>query len=168
MSKKRLLSRFDGKKHGWLNLLKLVVITVIAALLVIYIILGFSRVDGNSMEPTLHHNQAVMYFRLSNDFQRGDIVAIKMPSGEKYVKRIIGMEGDVIDIRDGKVYRNGARLDETYTQGKTDYSGKKVKYPYTVETNKVFVMGDNREESVDSRTFGPVVLDMVKGKLLLQ
>ncbi|NLD18747.1 MAG: signal peptidase I [Clostridiales bacterium] len=168
MSKKRMLSKFDGKKHGWLHFLKLVVIAVIVTLLVIYIVLGFSRVDGSSMQPTLSDEQVVTYFRLSDDFQRGDIVAITMPSGDKYVKRIIGVEGDVISIKNAGVYRNGKKLQESYVKGVTKEIGSKVKYPYTVEANKVFVMGDNRENSIDSRTFGPIVLDMVKGKLLFQ
>lgn len=165
MRGKRAFGKYDHKKYEWFSIFKFVIIIAIATLLVLAIVIGISRVDGESMMPTLKSDQTVLYLRLSGELSKGDIVAIKMPSGDKYVKRVIGIEGDTIDIKDGRVYRNGRRLSEAYVRGRTEaYRG--VTYPYTVESGKVFVMGDNREDSVDSRTFGAVIEEDIKGRIL--
>ena len=123
------------------------------------------------MVPTLNNKQVVLYWRLGNNYTRGDVVAIKMPSGDKYVKRIIGVQGDVIDIKDGFVYLNGKKLNESFVKdgdGSTKPENKRIKYPHKVEAGSYWVMGDNRYESVDSRQFGSVIKDDIKGKLLFQ
>lgn len=120
------------------------------------------------MEPTLHDKQVVFYLRLGDDYQRGDIVSIKMPNGDKYVKRVIALEGDTIDISGGNVTVNGQVLEEEYAQGITDQGIYDITYPYQVEQGMYFVLGDNRESSVDSRTFGPIVKSSIKGSLLFQ
>lgn len=92
-----------------------------------------------------------------------------MPSNLKkkyYVKRIIGMPGQTIDIVDGKVYVDGEMLDEPYYDGTTSSIDPTVEYPITVEDNHVFVMGDNRNHSTDSRasSLGQVPFDAILGK----
>lgn len=168
MTKKRVLRKYDGKKHSWLNLAIMVAVVIIATLIVFNVVAGVSRVSGQSMEPALTDGQIVFYLRVNDDYERGDIVAIKMPSGEKYVKRVIAVEGDTVDIRDGKVYVNDQVSDGDYVRGTTDRGDYNIAYPYTVKENTVFVLGDNREASVDSRTFGPVVISSISGKLLFQ
>ena len=118
------------------------------------------------MLPTLQNGELTAYFRLVSDYDRGDIVSVRMPSGEYYVKRVIAVAGDVVDIKDGKLFINGEELDETYVQGITEVPIDGIEVPYTVEEDKVFVLGDNRENSVDSRTFGAVLTKEVQGKLL--
>ena len=78
----------------------------------------------------------------------------------------IAVAGDVVDIKDGKLFINGEELDEPYVQGITEVPIDGIEVPYTVEEDKVFVLGDNRENSVDSRTFGAVLTQEVQGKLL--
>jgi signal peptidase I len=168
--KKRIMRKYDRKKLGWLQLFKQIVVVVVLALLVLNILIGVSRVDGVSMVPTLKNKRIVMYWRLGDNYKTGDVVAIKMPNGDKYVKRVIGVPGDEIDIKDGFVYINGQQLHESYVNGgdgNTKLQNADIKYPYKVENDTFFVMGDNRAESMDSRTFGAVIRDNIKGVLLL-
>ena len=167
---KRALRKYDGRKHEWFHLAKTVVLTVIAVLIIAAFVVGFSRVDGNSMYPTLKNGQAVAYLRVDRSIEYGDIVAIKMTSGEGYVKRVIGMPGDVIELKDGCVYRNGDMLYEPYlaTQEVTEPEEDNVEYPYTVGEGTYFVLGDNREHSTDSRAFGAVIKQNSKGVILNQ
>ena len=169
--KKRVTRKYDRLKYEWLHLARNVVIVIVITLLVLNIVVGLSRVDGQSMVPTLKNKQVVMYWRLGENYKRGDIVAIKMPSGDKYVKRIVGVPGDVINIKDGFVYLNGKKLSENFVKdgnGSTEPENKRIKYPHKVEANSYWVMRDNRYGSVDSRQFGSVIKDDIKGKLLFQ
>lgn len=168
---KRVMGKYDHKKHDWLKLGVEVVVVIILALLVFNLVVGLSRVDGQSMKPTLKNKQVVTYWRLGDSYKTGDIVAIKMPNGDKYVKRIIGVPGDEIDIKDGFVYRNGEKLSEGYINGPdgiTKPENERITYPYKVDPDCFWVMGDNRLDSLDSRGFGPVIKENIKGRLLFQ
>lgn len=172
MAKARKFGKYDKKKFEWIRTFEVVVVAAVVAVAVLFFVIGTSRVDGQSMVPTLKNNQVVAYLRLGDNYQKGDIVAIKMPSGEKYVKRVIATEGETIDIHDGSVYVDGEMIDEPFIQGITMPDASRgaigLEYPYVVEAGKYFVMGDNREHSTDSRKFGPVVNSSIRGKLLFQ
>ena len=84
---------------------------------------------------------------------------------EKYIiKRVIGVPGDIIDIKNGYVYLNGDKLEETYIKGNT-FERENLSYPLTIPENKVFVLGDNREHSLDSRDIGLIDYSQVKGNV---
>lgn len=104
-------------------------------------------------------SKIILYTKLPKDLQR-----------KYYVKRIIGMPGDTIDIKDGSVFVNGERLDEPYTNNATKITDLSVTYPVTVEEGHVFVMGDNRGNSTDSRSssLGQVDFDAIAGKAQLR
>lgn len=132
---------------------------VILPCLVLYIlffhIIGFVIVAGSSMEPTYSDGSFVFINRLKRDnLNRGDVVVIDddISSDEKrIIKRVIGMPGDVIDITaSGVVLINGEALDEPYIVGETS-PGEKLTYPLLIPDDYIFVMGDNREHSNDSR-----------------
>ncbi|RKD34752.1 signal peptidase I [Thermohalobacter berrensis] len=148
--------------------IKSIGLAVIIAILIKTFIFNSTYVLGSSMYPTLHEkdrlftNKVVYFF---NEPQRGDIVVLKAPDDPEkdYIKRVIAIEGDLIAIKNGKVYVNNKLLKEEYIrEGSYTYGNIKLKVPQ----GHVFVLGDNRERgaSKDSRYFGPVPIDLIKGK----
>jgi signal peptidase I len=125
------------------------------------------RVDGASMEPTLATGEYVVVNRLSYRLgtpQRGDIIVFHPPLDpqEEYIKRVIGLPGDEVEVKNGTVYVNGQSLNETYLDTKTNYLGS-----WTVPADQLFVLGDNRNNSSDSHQWGTVAMDSVVGKAFL-
>lgn len=169
MRKKSKIGRkLDGYKYGWLKDAENFLVLLVIVFLVFQFVIGVSVVKGDSMETTLHSGEGVLYGRIYSEYQRGDVVSVKIPSGEYYVKRVIATEGDTIAIKAGNVYVNGELLDEPYVVGETQPQRGTVRYPLTLEEGQVFVMGDNREDSMDSRAFGVVGERQIKGKLLFR
>ncbi|MBD5395568.1 MAG: signal peptidase I [Lachnospiraceae bacterium] len=169
MKKRRFLKKYDGLKYGWLNNIKKFLLLLIVLLFIFHSVIGFSFIKGYSMQPTLMEGDLVLYIRFNLSYQRGDIVSVKIPSGEYYVKRIIAMEGDTVDLKDGKVYVNDELISEPYLNVQlTEPDGGIVRYPYTLQKGQVFIMGDNRSESMDSRNFGAVGKRQIKGKILFR
>lgn len=162
---KKLHGRYDSLKYGWLMDAKKFILLLIVMFLALRLVIGFSFVNGDSMEPSLHSGELVMYLRVNQDYRKGDVVSVRIPSGEYYVKRIIALEGDLLDIKDGKVYLNGELLDEPYIMGETLEQSAAIHYPFRLQKGQIFVMGDNREVSMDSRNFGVVGKGQIKGKL---
>ena len=127
-----------------------------------------------------YKNREAYYDKLAEEEGKDELSAFSKfkesfslsPSLKKryYVKRIIALPGQTVDIKDGKVYIDGAALDEPYYSGITSVMDTSVKYPVTVEEGMVFVMGDNRPHSKDSRSsdLGQVPFDAVIGKAKLR
>lgn len=157
----------DAKKHKLFHLVIEIMGVFVVLVVILNFMIGISTVNGNSMYPGLREGQIVFYLRLGTHYERGDVVWVKMPSGDRYVKRIVALEGDEVSVKGGKLYVNGELEAEDYVNGETKEMDGIVEYPYKVEPGKVFVIGDNREHSVDSRVFGAVVKSQIKGKLLL-
>lgn len=124
-------------------------------------------VDGDSMEPTLYDRELVLMTKYSYKVgkpQRGDIIVTHYPiDREYYVKRVIGLPGEVVEVRDGVLTIDGRVLDEPYIREPmwSDFG------PYTVEADHVLVMGDNRNISLDSRSelIGTLAIDAILGKV---
>jgi signal peptidase I len=159
--------------HFVREILETVVPAVLIALLINLFLAQATRVYGQSMEPNLHTDQRLIVEKLSyNAFlrqyigldgpDRGDVVVIHLrtQTDELLIKRVIGLPGDVIDIHDGQVMVNGRPLDEPYLSART--SG--TYGPTTVPPLHIFVLGDNRGSSNDSRSFGTIALKDVVGR----
>lgn len=143
---------------------------VVAAVAVLAAMLFFPifRVTGSSMEPTLDPKEIVVCLK-SSRFQSGDLVAFYY-NNKVLLKRVIGTAGDTIEIDDsGNVFVNGSQLDEPYITKKS-LGQCDIDFPYQVPDNRIFVMGDNRETSVDSRTtaVGCIADEYVIGKVFMR
>jgi len=151
-----------------LRALREVVETVIPAVVIALIINLFlaqaTQVLGQSMEPNLHSTQRVVVEKVTYRFlhgpRRGDIVVIDLPEQrEMLIKRVVGLPGETIEVRNGRVFIEGQPLDESWTvrPGGGSYG------PQAIPPLHVFVMGDNRGASNDSRNFGPVPIEHIVG-----
>ena len=165
---RRVLEKYNGSKLGWLHDALFLIIAVVVLFCIFIFCIGFSRVGGDSMSPTLMDGDIVIYNRMNGDYKPGDIVSMRVPSGDYYVKRVIAAGGDVVDLDDGRVLVNGEYLEDDWGYGKTMEETGAVIYPYTVREGNVFVLGDNRTVSMDSRTFGEVNRRQIKGRIILQ
>lgn len=140
--------------------------------IVVYLfILTPNQVKGASMEPTFHTSEYILTSRITYKFrkiERGDVIVFESPKNPdiEYIKRIIGLPGDVITISNGVVKVNNIQLKEEYIAAITNlWEGGCIKdnVPYTVPKNYIFVMGDNRPKSSDSREFCAVTIDSIIG-----
>lgn len=165
--RRRFLEKYNGRKWSWLQDGKKFLLLVAALFLLCRFVIGFSVISGNSMMDTLHSGDIVVYSRVGNDVARGDIIALSLPSGEYYVKRVAALGGDVVDLRNGVLYVNGVAENGAYVRGNTLPEAGSFAYPFTVPEGDVFTLGDNREESIDSRFYGSVNIRQVKGILRL-
>ncbi len=139
------------------------------AFLLTFILLIFiqpSIVSGDSMYPTLHNNDKLILWKLGTP-SAGDIVVFNSHNADndKYVKRVIGVAGDHVEIVDSVVSINGIALDEYYVNPAEELIHK-GNVDLIVPEGAIYVLGDNRNHSNDSRAFGPVALDDVDGKVI--
>ncbi|MCL2361002.1 MAG: signal peptidase I [Defluviitaleaceae bacterium] len=133
-----------------------------------------AHVSGESMHPTLHDGDRVILNRAAIVFgepQVGDIVAYPYPGNpsEYHIKRVIGVYGDVVDFVNGGFIVNGTPLEDDFSH-EVVWSMGNVYFPLTVEEGRVFVLGDNRNASKDSRysTVGTVANDDIIGRVLVR
>lgn len=115
-------------------------------------------INGDSMYPSLQNNQIVLLFRIPYSLQLKEVVVF-IEEDMTLIKRIVAVPGDIVELKDGKVFCNGV-IKEPYT-----YEGD-VR-TYKLEANEFFVIGDNFLRSMDSRAFGPIDRDQIIGKIIL-
>ncbi len=169
-------SRHSLWAEGRLLLRDLVFALMIAALMVVFIVQPV-KVEGTSMLPRLHDgerifvNKLIYYdeYRWAPKIERGDIVVFWFPDdpSKSYIKRVVGVPGDTVEVREGVVRINGSELNERYLDPKLNLSSRS-QAPVLVRPNYYFVMGDNRDNSFDSRSWGLVPKKYVYGKALFR
>lgn len=159
------------KKTFWETIRSTVFMLVVVAafaVLIAVLFLPILRIYGNSMKGTLNSGDIVVSVK-SNDFESSDVVAFYY-NNNILVKHVIAEAGDWVDMdKQGNVYVNNQRLDEPYLANR-DYSHTDIEFPYQVPENRIFVMGDNRKESIDSRNnaIGTVSNEQIVGKLVFR
>ena len=143
-------------------------ILAVIGLFVHYFIATIFAVKGESMEPNFKDGEYLVVNRISYFIHapnRGDVVALKFPGREqdKYIKRIIGLPNETVEIKSGTVYINGGKLKEDYLPYYTKTSPDMIK---TLRSNEYFVLGDNRDNSNDSRFWGTCPRENLLGKAI--
>jgi signal peptidase I len=154
------------------------VVVIGGALLAAFLIKTFLfqafYIPSESMEPTLIDRDRVVVNKVSyrlHDVNRGDLVVFDRPPAEpvtqidELIKRVIGLPGETVEARDGSIYIDGRRLEEPYL---ADGEYTHAFGPVTVADEQVFVMGDNRGNSRDSRVFGPIDEDLIVGRAFVR
>ena len=140
-------------------------ITIVLAVVVFKFLLVPCVISGASMEPTVHSSGFTFCWRGSFWFReprRGDVVIIKYDNNIYFLKRIVGLPGESVSFRDGKLYINGQILDEPYVKYSSDWNMSPVK----VGENEFYVVGDNRSMHIAQHQKGSVRAARILGKMV--
>ncbi len=166
-------------KSGMLRSIASILIMIAAVVVIVFALRTFIfvpyEIPSGSMEDTIKvgdmvFSEKVTYYTRSPQY--GDIVTFQDPevAGRTLIKRVIATEGQTVNLVDGYVFVDGVKLDEPYTQGKPSYplyrtaNNVDVAFPYTVPEGEIWVMGDNRTSSQDSRYFGSIKASSITGR----
>ncbi len=154
---------------GFIRELSITLACAVAIYLIFFFVIQYSIVDGSSMLPGLQNNQRLLVVKpayLFNPPQRGDIVIIRPPVApeKQWVKRVIGLPGDTVAVREGHVYVNGTALKEPYINEEPRYPLA----PCTIPEGRYFVLGDNRNDSTDSHYGWTVPRENIVGEVWLR
>ncbi len=159
---------WDALRTAAQEALQIVVPALVLALIVHLFLAQATIVFGQSMEPNLHPNERLIVDKLSYRMrapERGDIVVVDLPMMEEMlVKRIVALPGEQVEIRRGVVYVNGAPIEEPFPHDTIEYDMPRL----TLGPLSYFVLGDNRGNSNDSRSFGPITRDQIMGRVWLR
>lgn len=167
-----------SRKKSIMTFIRDIVIVIAVVYLIKTFLFTTILVDGRSMTPTFEHLDyliAEQDFLVGNKYRRGDVVYFRPPEGAMhedrgyFVKRIIGVPGDTIEVKGGMVYVNDEPIDEPYKADVPTQEGT-MTGKLTLDENEYFVMGDNRNPggSYDSRFFGPLQSDHIRGVIVLR
>lgn len=160
------LARAFGGRSVLREVLETVLLTIIL-FAAINAATGRSQVNGSSMEHTLHDGQYLIISKLAywiRSPQRGDIIVLHPPQSpsEDYIKRIVGLPGEHVEVRDGAIWIDGVVLDEPYVSSIPQYGGV-----WTLGEDEYLVLGDNRTDSDDSHKWGALPAENIVGKAWL-
>lgn len=160
------------RKEFWdsfFDTLKALFLSLLIVLPIRFFIFQPFMVQGASMEPNFSSGDYLIVDEISFRFrqpERGEVIVFKYPvnPSQKFIKRIIGLPGETVEIKDGKVYINGKLLPESYLSFAITFPNLK----FTLKENEYFVLGDNRTASLDSRVFGAVKREEIIGRALIK
>lgn len=147
-------------------------IVIVAAIVIVFsIFIKPIIVDGESMEPTLKDRDYLFLSRQAyrvGEPKRGQIVVFPVGDDKLYIKRVVALPGETVSIHDGKVFVNGKAQDQAFTKEGTTLEGIAGKNTITVPQGQLFVMGDNRNHSEDSRFIGCINIQDVTGVVVVR
>ncbi len=138
-----------------------------AAIYVVFqYVIGIAFVNGDSMQPTLQDGELVVFYRLDQEYQKDDLVIFRQEGGQEYLKRIVAAENETVDMdEEGRLLVNEVPEERKFINGTLELETESVAYPYKVSKNCYFVLGDNRENSRDSRAYGEVKEGAIVGRV---
>ena len=170
LSSEQLQNELEREKYksNYISAIKGTVYTLITVAAVAVLFLPVLRIFGSSMAPTLEEGDIVLSLK-HGSFETGDVVAFYY-NNKILVKRVIAQSGEVVDIdQDGTVFVDGVEIEEPYVSGKA-FGDCDIELPYQVPDGRLFVMGDQRDVSVDSRNtaVGPVSQEQIVGRIVLR
>lgn len=143
------------------------ILVAIGMFLFILYVTVFTQINGPSMLPNLKENDVVVIYKLSKNVSRDDLIVFEHQDTKNLIKRVIGLPGDIVEIKSNKVYVNDILLEEDYVL--EENNTKLIDKVFDkIPDNEYLVLGDNRDDSLDSRTFGFVKKDRIKGKVLFR
>ncbi len=156
----------------FLDILEVIVFAVAIFLFLYLLVLQPHKIKGASMEPNFPNGEYLLTDKVTYRFgepKRGDVIVFKAPTGdgEEFIKRIIGLPGERVSIKNGRVYLNGNLLDEDYIPDVSPtYGGGFLQEneTYSIPEGNFFVLGDNRPHSSDSRSWGTITKDKITGR----
>ena len=155
--------------------IKDIVILIFIVVFLMTFVMSQNKIPSGSMLPTLNIKDRLLVSMLPYYYRspkRGEMVVFNGPDGANWIKRVVGLPGEVIDIQDGNVYINGEYLDESYYLPEEGISALNpildtvVTYPYTIPEGYYFLLGDNRLESYDCRYIGAIQEEKITGKAI--
>lgn len=154
-------------------ILDIAIAAVVSIFLITYVASAY-KIEGNSMQTVLNDQERIIISKLAvrnGNINRYDIVVLRKPDqpSKSIIKRVIGLPGEIIEIREGDVYINGSKLPEEYLKKERNlmYRSMNMK-PLLIQKDHFFVIGDNRTVSQDSRVFGPVPENDIYGKTIFR
>ena len=155
---------------GWL---RAIILGILIAFVIKFFLVDLTQVKGRSMDHTLHDGDLMMVNRIENwmgkDYERGDIVIVESPAKDKlYIKRVIGLPGEQVELEDGYFYINGEKLEEDYLDPGMTTPQTGEFFAWFLGDDDYFLVGDNRVNSNDSRNFGPIKRKSFKGQAFLR
>lgn len=163
--------KWRGVKEAVREIIETAILTLVIFLLIRTVVQNF-RIEGYSMEPNLHDGQylivnKLLYRKLEDKYlfhppQRGDIIVFQYPRSHNrdFIKRVIGLPGETVEIRQGRLFINGELMEEPYISDAGSYSWG----PTKIGEDEFFVLGDNRKSSSDSHTWGMLPRENIIGK----
>lgn len=155
----------DKTKKNILYLFLKIIIIIIIVIIMFYWIFGLKVMNNQSMKPAIQEGELLLYYRLDKDYKRGDVVVALM-NKKASTYRIVGLPGDVIDLNsDGKLTVNKIIEKTTIYYDTFLDVNSKIQFPYTVPNNEYFLLNDYRDSMKDSRLFGSIHKNKIKGKV---
>ncbi len=159
-------SGYDREYLGVMRRVRILVGLLVLVLVVFSLLVGVAVPQDDGMQPDYKRGRPVVYLRAARDFRRGDPVVLRLPDGNAAVRRVVATSGDSVDIRSGIAYINGLAERGSYSFTRTDPRPEGLSFPLILRSGELFVLGDARENAVDSRAFGLVRADDILGRPL--
>ena len=148
-----------------LSLLLKIALIAVAVVLLFTFMFGVLRVTDIAMDPTIQDGDVIFWYRLDKEYVASDPIVVSF-EGEQQVRRVVAVAGDTVDITEDGLMINGSLVQEQNVFGETLHYEDGISLPITVENGQVFVLGDGRKNSIDSRLYGAVNIQDTLGKVM--